>query len=310
MSQEFETRHLRHIVTLARSGTFSSAARALGLSQPALTRSIQAVEREAGVSLFDRHARGVTPTPVGELVVARAAELLSRVADLRRELDLMQGVGTGTLRVGAGPAMRHHILPEALACVSRRHPRLDVQVRLGGWRELTRALLDREIDVMLGERSEAECDERFEVMCLPSETGVWFVRAGHPLLADGPERELPLSALAEHTLGLTSLPERLMPLLRPLLGDGKRSSASLIQCDDTQVLKALALRGDVVALITRAIAGEDVENGRLVALRVKAQMPTTYPGAIWLRGRSLSPAGEAFLAALEGEHAVQRKGAA
>jgi DNA-binding transcriptional LysR family regulator len=299
MAHEFETRQLRHIVTLARSGKFSSAARALGLSQPALTRSIQAVEREAGVLLFDRHARGVTPTPVGELVVARATELLAGVADLHRELDLMRGVGTGTLRIGAGPAMRHRVLPTALAGVSRRHPRLDVRVRLGDWQALARALLDREIDIMLGERSEAEGDARFEIQPLPNETGVWYANPDHPLLADGPERELPLSALAEYTLALPSLPERLTPILQPLLGDKDRGRASVIQCDDLQVLKALALRGNVIALLAESIAGEDAQRGHLVALRVKAKMPTTYPGAIWLRGRSLSPAGEALLAALE-----------
>ena len=301
---EFETRHLRHIVTLARCGTFSSAARALGLSQPALTRSIQAVERDVGVTLFDRHPRGVTPTPMGEVVLARALEVLALVSDLHRELDLMQGVGTGTLHVGAGPAMRHQVVPEALVRVCRRHPRLNVQIHLGDWKALSRALLDRDIDVMLAERSEAEGDERFEVLPLPSEIGVWCVRPEHPLAGEAEDGEIPGPRLAMHTLALPRIPERLSVVFRPLIGEGKRAPASVVQCDDVHVLRALALRGDVVALLSESIARDELRSGALVALPVSTALPATRPGAIWLRGRSLSPAGRSFLEALEADAAA------
>lgn len=298
MAHELETRHLRQVATLARTGSFASAARSLGLSQPALSRSIQAVERELGAPLFDRHPRGVTPTPLGEVLVARAEQVLAQVADLRREIDLMRGVGSGVLRIGAGPAMRPVILPRVLGRLCHQHPRLSVDVTLGDWRALSRGLLDRDLDLILVERSEAEHDERFEIQPLPSENGKWFVRADHPLLARARQRPLPLSALGAYTLGLPSLPPRLGPLLRPLLGGRSGGPAAVITCDEFLVLRALALGGDVVVLLTPSVAQQDLDQERLVVLPVRAKLPSTRPGAIWLRGRSLSPAAEAFLEGL------------
>lgn len=297
MTQLLETRQLQQITVLARRGSFASAARKLGLSQPALTRSIQGAERDLGVRLFDRHARGVTPTPVGEALVARAREILSQLADLHEEIALMRGLGTGVLRVGASPSMRSRVLPEALARLCRRHPQLTVEVRSGTWAALSRALLDREIDIMLGERSEAENDARFEVFPLPSERVKWFVRPGHPLAAAAVGGTVPLAALAAHAVALPIIPSRLRKVFGPLLG-AAQGPPRLIRCADVQVLRTLAAQSDVVVLLSDSLVEDDLERGRLVELPVEEELPATLPGAIRLRGRSLSPAGAAFLAEL------------
>ena len=71
-----ELRHLRHALALAEHGNFARAAEALHLSQPALTRSLQALEAQVGEQLFDRSHREVTPTTMGELLLQHARQLL------------------------------------------------------------------------------------------------------------------------------------------------------------------------------------------------------------------------------------------
>src|SRR5947207_6505720 len=82
---ELELRHLRVVCAVAESGSVTKAAARLGLAQPALTTQLQRIERTLGGPLFERDRRGARPTPLGELVLARAKVLLPAVDDLRTE---------------------------------------------------------------------------------------------------------------------------------------------------------------------------------------------------------------------------------
>jgi DNA-binding transcriptional LysR family regulator len=276
---EIEKRHMRQIVALASHGSFAAAARALGLSQPALTRSIQGLERELGVRLFDRHRRGVTSTPVGDMVAARAQEILNGMLDLEHEVALLHGLGPGSVRVGTGPAGRVALVPLAVGRFCDRRPRVRVELVLGAWRDMTRALLAREIDFFVGERSEADGDARFEVAPLRSVAGVWVCRTGHPLLA---REKLRLRDLADYPLAIPSIPDRMQELLGALARSG------WIRCEDVMVLKSIVASSDAVGLQAWRSVREELERGRLVALPVEDFRGATRPGIVWLRQRRLS----------------------
>ena len=84
-----DTRRLHYAVILAEEGSFMRAAQTLNLSQPALTRSIQALEQELGLTLFDRVSTGTRLTPAGERVVRSARAVLREERGLRREARLL-----------------------------------------------------------------------------------------------------------------------------------------------------------------------------------------------------------------------------
>lgn len=92
---------LRTFVTVHRAGSFTRAAALLGLSQPAVTSQIRALERQLGRPLFLRRARGVTPTTVGDELAHRAAPHLDALVDIV-EAGLDEESGTRTLHL-AGP---------------------------------------------------------------------------------------------------------------------------------------------------------------------------------------------------------------
>jgi DNA-binding transcriptional LysR family regulator len=278
---EIEDRHLRQVVTLASVGSFGRAALRLGLSQPALTRSIQGIERALGVSLFERHRRGVTPTRVGQAFVARAEEVLRELADLSSELDLIKGLGEGTVSLGAGPAPAARLVPLAIGRLCDRWPRLRVQVVRGHWKDLTQALFARALDLFVAERSEAEQDPRLEVVPLASELGIWVCRAGHPLLGRGP---VELAELARFPVAVPTLPDRMPEALRAF------SSSGWIRCDDVSLLKQVVLASDAVGLQSRHTASPELEVGKLRELAVHGLPTETRPGVVSVRGRALSPA--------------------
>src|SRR5213080_2307913 len=119
-----------HVVALADRRSFVRAAEQVHLSQPALTRSIQAAEAELGLLLFDRRAHEVVPTPAGEFIVARARELVFNGRNLERDIDLYRHQGLGDLAFGAGPFPAATFLPPLLAEIHREHPAIDLRVEI------------------------------------------------------------------------------------------------------------------------------------------------------------------------------------
>lgn len=101
-SVELELRHLRIVCAIAEAGSVTKAAAALGLAQPALTTQLQRIERILGGPLFTRDRRGVHPTALGDLVLARARVLIPAISGLHTEAsELITAGDTGRFRVGA-----------------------------------------------------------------------------------------------------------------------------------------------------------------------------------------------------------------
>ena len=82
---------MRDVVAISERGSLRAASRHLQLAQPALTRSVQELERELGVPLFERRARGMILTPMGEAFVRRASAVLSEVRRARDEVEQLHG---------------------------------------------------------------------------------------------------------------------------------------------------------------------------------------------------------------------------
>jgi len=117
-------RQLHHATVLARRGNFHQAAIELGLTQPALTRSIQALEAATGITLFDRLPGGVEPTSAGETLLRKAVTILGETHELEREMALLVGLESGCPTVATGAYPAHQLMPRAVAAWSGKHPRL------------------------------------------------------------------------------------------------------------------------------------------------------------------------------------------
>src|SRR6056297_52857 len=110
-----EIRDLQNLISLSEHRHFGRAAAAVKLSQPALSKSIQRLEKQLGVLLFDRSRSQITPTAIGLEVIARTKIILTDVTELRRSVYLYSGLEIGTVAVGVGPAMSESYLARALA---------------------------------------------------------------------------------------------------------------------------------------------------------------------------------------------------
>ena len=142
-------RQLECIVAVADHGSFRKAATALGISQPALSAQVQAIEELFGVQVFERDRRSVLVTPAGEDIVGRAREALAAV-DAVGETARRRGEPlVGPLRLGVIPTVAPYWLPALLPTVRAKFPRLELILREDQTARLLAQLGSGQLDVAL-----------------------------------------------------------------------------------------------------------------------------------------------------------------
>lgn len=138
---------LRSFLELARLGAVGQAARALGLTQPAVTKQIRALEAGLGCALVERAGRGVRLTAEGQLLAEFGRQSAAALGDFAAALSELQEGRSGTLRLGAGVTTSVQHLPPWLREFRRRYPGVDVSVRTGASREVEQWVVQAEVDL-------------------------------------------------------------------------------------------------------------------------------------------------------------------
>ncbi|MCS7186005.1 MAG: selenium metabolism-associated LysR family transcriptional regulator [Armatimonadota bacterium] len=133
--------------TVVEFQSFSQAAEALFLSQPAVTSHIMALEKRLGVKLFDRTTRKVKPTPAGELLYKHAKTLLAEHEAMLQELSQFQGGLVGQLVFGASTTPAHYLLPPIMAKFCRQFPQTCLRMRIGSSGQVLERVLNGELEM-------------------------------------------------------------------------------------------------------------------------------------------------------------------
>lgn len=128
-------------------GSFSMAAEDMGLSQPAVTFQIQALERELGITLLDRSPRSVLPTDGGRILYRHAREILRHVEEARREIVDLDELLRGTLLIGASTGPGEHVLPQVLGRFKANYPQTNVVLRILPTDEIISQVLSYDLEV-------------------------------------------------------------------------------------------------------------------------------------------------------------------
>ncbi|WP_427306083.1 LysR substrate-binding domain-containing protein [Cupriavidus sp. H39] len=173
--------HLHALTAIAQHGSINAAARALCLSQPAITKTMRELESEIGVPLLNRNSWGVTVTEEGRLLLERARVIVHEFERAEREMAVIRGRRASSLRIGISPLAGLTVLPEAF--VNFRLARPDVAVDL--LQQDAMALLDGlrtgYLDFALAGFSEVPSDPFILSKALASYPGVFAIRRGSPL---------------------------------------------------------------------------------------------------------------------------------
>lgn len=281
---------LRHFAALVEHGNFARAAEAVHLSQPALSRSIQALETSLDCRLLDRHSRGISLTVHGQVVLEHAQRLLAGSRALENAVSQLANLETGELLLGSGPYPAARLVPQALGRMAMAWPRVRVNLLIDNWRGLRDRLLRDELELFVADVRDLEEDPLLHIEPLSTYAGIMFCRPEHPLSG---RKGLSIKDLLEFPLATTQLPEKIEQELKHI---SERDQPVSIKCDNFMVLKALVAQSNVVSMAFADVVAEDVSAGRLVVLPM---VETTFNqhsayGLVSRAGHSLSPAAQAM----------------
>jgi DNA-binding transcriptional LysR family regulator len=295
-----DLRQCRHVLALDQHRSFARAADVLGLTQPALTRSLQVLEKSIGARLFDRDRARVEPTPVGERLIERARLLVNQARDIEHDLQQMLGLEVGMLRIGAGPYPADLSVGAALGHFVKDHPQILVDLAVADWPALTRRVANSEIELAVADTMLAGQDERLSVEPLPQHQVYLFCRAGHPLAG---RASLTMADVRRYPLVASALPPRLDSLaardrrgLRSNLPEG--ATAPEIRVDTFALALPVVLQSDAIGGAAPSQIRGEIANGEAFLLPLELPWLKTNYGIIRLANRTPSPAAEAFMQCL------------
>ena len=291
-----ETR-LTHLLSLVRHGHFGLAAASLGISQPALSKSIQGLEAALGVQLLDRQRDRVIPTTFGEMVMHYGAEMLNSQKEMLANLRSLNDLDAGLVRVRFGPYPSVASGYPAAGRLLAKHPKIQLSLEIRDWREVMDAVIESRVDFGIAEQNELETDTRFDFEVLGTHLARLFCDPGHPILR---QPRITLADALQYPWASPRLPARLSRVfpkqpypaghIDPLNGDFVPS----VKVDLPINLSGFTQGKDILVLASLGLAEQELAAGSMVPLPGLA-FPGRY-GLLRLKTHSLSPAALAFIA--------------
>lgn len=290
-------RLLRHFAAAARHGNLTDAAGELRISQPALSKSIKALEAALGVRLLERGRFGVAPTPFGERLLVRASAIESEIDAAEREIDAMKGVMRGELVIGCGPSEATRLLPQALALLRAEQPSLRVTVLYGLNEALMPMVRRGEIEFALSSVPQTASDPTLSHRTLHTDTAAVIARSGHPLAAKRRVEPSDLTGYAWVLARRRELERRALDEL--FLNAGLRPVAAAIETTSAVLMKSVLLETDTLSFLPREMIHWEERAGLLCALRLAAPRWERAVGITQRRSAQPSAGAAALAAALE-----------
>jgi DNA-binding transcriptional LysR family regulator len=301
-----DVKRLAHVVALADECHFARAAERVHLSQPAFSRSIQSVEHELGMRLFDRETGDVKATAAGRFVIEGARRLLFDARCLHRDIALYRDTRLGDTAFGAGPFPAATLLMQALPDLRREHPQVGLRVEVSNWQLLLSRLVAEDIEFFVSEVRDLPADARIEITSLGRQPGHFYARAGHPLAGRSPT----IAEAWRYGVAATKLPAPVKDALARLLGLPRGTPVPLaVECDDVTLLRATVLSTDTIVAATDASMRSDVAAGALVQIAVEG-VPALHSemGLVALKQRTPSPMAQRVMARLREVAAAMNEG--
>ena len=172
---------LRDVLAVSQNGSLRAAGRQLGIAQPAITRSIREIEHELGVSLFERHAKGVRLTDIGRAFVRRAEAVQVELRRAKEEVDQLKGGLTGEVSIAMSTASSISLMPKAVSEFRKRYPDVVLKISETFFASAERDLMSGRVDFYVGPYEPGVTGKSFHVDKLFDNQRWIAARRGHAL---------------------------------------------------------------------------------------------------------------------------------
>jgi DNA-binding transcriptional LysR family regulator len=295
LSRQLKLRHLEVLLAVVQWGSMARAAQHLAITQPVISKSIADLELIVGVRLLDRTSHGVEPTLYGRALLKRSAALFNDVRASISELECLADPAGGELRIGTTEPMTAGLLCTIVDRLSRLHPRVAFQVKLGDPPQLQdRELRERDIDLMIGRlpKRTAAADD-MDVEILLEEQAFAVAGFQNPLTR---RRKLTLAELINECWTLP--PPESYP--GSLIADVFRACnlsypRNGVTVHSNQMQTALLATGRFLTILPGTMLHFSAERLQLKILPVNLGLQPWQVGIVTLKNRMLSPIAQRFI---------------
>ncbi len=275
---------LRHLLALADRASFSKAAQAVHLSQPALSRSIRALEDELQLPLLDRIGRRIEWTVHGREALERARQIVFDADELRTRARRVKEHAAGSLRIGMGSGPGAMLMLALLRKACTDHRRLRLEITRSRTELLVQSLRAKALDGLVVDARSLEPAPDLRTDFVYEMRGAFMVRRGHALARR--RRALTFETLRAHPIASTPLSGEVARVLVERYGPQAHPDVcATLRCDELSSLVELTRTTDAVLLAVRAAAPDLVELSLEPALNVTGRF-----GLVTLARRTESPA--------------------
>ncbi|NUX56660.1 LysR family transcriptional regulator [Paraburkholderia youngii] len=257
-------KHLALLVALDDTRNLHQAAEAVNVAQPSASRMLGDIEEAFGFLLFERNARGMTPTPLGVVTLAYARRALAELTRFAEDLDVKRRGGHGQLTVGAIMGAAPDLLAMSVAVLKTESPLLNVRILGETSDQVVQLLHRREVDLALGRLTNPLQHNDFSFEPLARETLLLVVRAVHPLARSTRITLRELVAWPWVAQPITS-PARVL-FEEELARAGLATPVNLTECASIFATLQLLENYDAVAMLPESVVRDHVRGGLLVAL--------------------------------------------
>lgn len=270
---------MRQVLAIRQYGSFAKAAEALGMAQPSLSKSISRLEDQLKVRIFDRTASGSELTPIGELIVERAARVIAETEDIVRDAALIAGGEAGRVRLGVSPSLSGEFLSRFLLRAAEAYPNLSLHVESGT--RLLGPVAARDLDIAFcGLALEAEAPH-FVVTGILDCFAVAVASPDHPLARLG---RVEISDFARHKTAGQSGAFR----ADAILGMPENERLAFYTTNNYDAVMPLVLAGHATLVAPHFMVQPLIRSGALVRLEIDLAFAVSFV-AVTTRAANYSP---------------------
>lgn len=283
---------LRTFCAVARSKSFSRAADALNLTQPAVSTQIAALEKEYRVALFHRTTQGVGLTQAGEIVLASAKEILRVLEETRQSLDALQGLTRGKVNLGASLIAGIYVLPRILGKFKLQHPEIEINLQVEHAPKIVEQIVASNLELgFVGEGNPIK-HPQLAVKPFLNDEFLVIVSRYHQWAK---LKTIPATALATQPF-IASHPESAtrQVITRRLESAGVQLNL-VMQMENIEMIKKAVEANLGISIMSKFAIQQEIETRRLHALRIAKTPLHRQMNIVWHKDRRLSKAAEAFL---------------
>jgi DNA-binding transcriptional LysR family regulator len=287
-----DTRQLQAFCAVVERKSFSHAAEQLGVTQPAVSLQVRALEDRVGQTLLDRSGRRVEPTEAGRRLYGSAKRMLALEEQLLEEVASDDGRIGGTLAIGASTGPGAHLVPLLLCEFQAQYPDLHVGLSIWDTQTVIEKVADRQLE--LGVVGALRRHRSLEFEPLVRDEIVLAVPPGH----DAAGGTISLDELKEETLIVMQEGAGVRQVVEEELrraGLRLRGVEPKLELGLQESVKSAVAAGYGVAFISRTAIEGELAAGRLAAAQVEGVEPARQIYIVRARGRSATRATEAFL---------------